>query len=327
MQLNLNNKSSFYFLLFCAVLIFPHCHKYLKSTKKENQHISFKEYKPRKYDKLESSAKLETKHIGKSNLLLSHYDSTNDEHYKILDTLSLEFLKFQNLDSLKLLYNIPVKWVGTINYNIRKPSFVIIHHTAQNSCDQTLMTFTKHRTKVSAHYVICKDGTVYQMLNDYLRAWHAGISKWGDINDLNSTSIGIELDNNGSEPFDSAQINSLLKLLEILKNKYQIPTANFIGHGDIAPIRKNDPSIFFPWEKLGNMGFGLWTTINDSTEIKFVLPKNVALNFFGFDIKDSVAAWRAFKRHFMQDTAASIVTFNDSITLQKLVNKKYSLKE
>ena len=68
--------------------------------------------------------------------------------------------------------------VGTINFNLRKPNYVIIHHTAQNACEQTLKTFTLSKTQVSAHYVICKDGTVHHMLNDYLRAWHGGIAKW-----------------------------------------------------------------------------------------------------------------------------------------------------
>jgi N-acetyl-anhydromuramyl-L-alanine amidase AmpD len=70
-------------------------------------------------------------------------------------------------------------WVGTTNFNMRKPNLVIIHHTAQNSCEQTLKTFTLQRTQVSAHYVICKDGTVHHMLNDYLRAWHGGKRGFG----------------------------------------------------------------------------------------------------------------------------------------------------
>ena len=96
---------------------------------------------------------------------------------------------------------------------------MIIHHTAQNSCLQTLRTFTLPRTQVSAHYVICKDGTVYQMLNDYLRAWHAGVSKWGNVSDINSASIGIELDNNGFEPFTEPQMQNLLVVLDTLKKR------------------------------------------------------------------------------------------------------------
>src|ERR1044071_6170018 len=78
-------------------------------------------------------------------------------------------------------YSFSPTWAGTTNFGLRKPNFVIIHHTAQNSCEQTLQTFTLPRTEVSAHYVICKDGTVHHMLNDYLRAWHGGLSKWGNL--------------------------------------------------------------------------------------------------------------------------------------------------
>src|SRR6185369_16770796 len=119
-------------------------------------------------------------------------------------------------------------WVGTTNFSMRRPNFVVIHHTAQNSCDSTLRTFTLTRTQVSAHYVICRDGTVHHMLNDLLRAHHAGVSKWGNNVDLNSSSIGIEIDNNGFEPFSDAQINSLMELLGRLKRTYNIPTANFM---------------------------------------------------------------------------------------------------
>ncbi len=144
----------------------------------------------------------------------------------------------------------PLFWIGTVNFNLRKPNFVIIHYTAQNSCGQTLKTFSVPPTQVSAHYVICKDGTVHHMLNDYLRAWHASIARWGNVTDVNSSSVGIEIDNNGFEIFTQPQINSLLQLLDTLKTKYSIPAANFIGHSDIAPVRKIDPGVYFH----GNIG-------------------------------------------------------------------------
>ena len=149
-------------------------------------------------------------------------------------------------------------WVGTTNFNLRKPNYVVIHHTAQDSTAQTLKTFTMTKTQVSAHYVIGRDGRVYHMLNDYLRAWHGGVARWGNTTDINSSSIGIELDNNGVEPFAEAQITSLMHILAGLKKAYNIPTANFIGHADIAPSRKNDPSALFPWKRLAANGFGLW---------------------------------------------------------------------
>ncbi|GHU81434.1 MAG: N-acetylmuramoyl-L-alanine amidase [Hydrotalea flava] len=196
----------------------------------------------------------------------------------------------------------PPYFVGTTNFNLRKPNYVIIHHTAQNSCPATLKTFTKPATQVSAHYVICKDGTVYHMLNDYLRAWQAGVSSWGNDKDINSSSIGIELDNNGFEPFDSAQINSLLSLLSRLKQIYHIPTPNFIGHGDIAPTRKNDPNYRFPWQLLAQHGFGNWYDAIITDTIPDAFNTLTALRVIGYNVKDTAAAIIAFKRHFLQDT-------------------------
>ena len=194
------------------------------------------------------------------------------------------------------------EFIGTINFNLRKPNFVIIHHTAQNSCVQTLKTFTMQSTQVSAHYVICKDGTIHHMLNDYMRAWHAGAGKWGNDADINSSSIGIELDNNGFEAFTQDQLNSLLRLLSALKKQYNIPQANFIGHGDIAPTRKNDPNYLFPWKMLADKGFGYW--YNDTTNVQLPSTFNdiQSLRIIGYDVKDTTAAIIAFKRHWLQDT-------------------------
>jgi N-acetylmuramoyl-L-alanine amidase len=212
-------------------------------------------------------------------------------------------------------------WVGTTNFGIRTPNFVIIHHTAQNSCPQTLRTFTLPRTQVSAHYVICKDGTVHHMLNDYLRAWQAGRASWGNDKDINSSSIGIELDNNGFEPFPAAQINSLLTVLDTLKSKYHIPTANFIGHADIAPTRKQDPNVNFPWQLLSQYGYGLW--YDDTTMI--VVPPNFnhlqALRIIGYSIKDTAAAIVAFKRHFETQDSSAIFTEGDNKILYNLMQK------
>jgi N-acetylmuramoyl-L-alanine amidase len=211
-------------------------------------------------------------------------------------------------------------WVGTTNFGMRKPNFVIIHHTAQNSCEQTLKTFTITKSQVSAHYVICKDGTVHHMLNDYLRAFHAGVSKWGNNFDINSSSIGIEIDNNGFEKFTDEQINSLLILLATLKKAYNIPAANFIGHSDIAPTRKVDPNIYFPWKTVAQKGFGLWQDEVLPVPVDSSFNHVQALRIIGYDIKDSTAAIRAFKRHFMQDSTKKI-TEEDRRVLLNLYRK------
>ncbi len=215
----------------------------------------------------------------------------------------------------------PPYWVGTTNFGMRKPNFVIIHHTAQNSCDSTLRTFTLTRTQVSAHYVICRNGIIHHMLNDYLRAWHAGTGKWGNVTDVNSSSIGIELDNNGFEVFSAEQINSLLELLKQLKKSYGIPAANFIGHLDIAPSRKVDPNKYFPWQQLAQKGFGNWY---DTANVKVPENFNVmqSLRVIGYDTRDSVSAVKAFKLHFRQLDANSAVNDDDRKIIYVL-SKKY----
>jgi N-acetylmuramoyl-L-alanine amidase len=212
-------------------------------------------------------------------------------------------------------------WVGTTNFGLRKPAFVIIHHTAQNSCDQTLQTFTLARTQVSAHYLICKDGTVHHMLNDYLRAWHAGLGSWGNDKDINSSSIGIELDNNGFDSFPDVQINSLLTLLDTLKSRYRIPSANFIGHADIAPTRKNDPNVHFPWKLLSQNGYGLWYGDTSQVTISANFNDLQALRIIGYSVKDSLAAIVAFKRHFEMQDSSAIITNNEKKILFDLMKK------
>jgi N-acetylmuramoyl-L-alanine amidase len=250
------------------------------------------------------------------------YGKTNRQHIRQVKLLSKKLTLSPDKQSENQL-PLADKWVGTTNFDLRKPNFVVIHHTAQNSCEQTLKTFTLERTKVSAHYVICKDGTIHHMLNDYMRAWHGGIGSWGNNTDLNSSSIGIEIDNNGFEPFEPAQITSLLQLLAQLKNKYQIPTDHFIGHSDITPRRKVDPNINFPWKTLANSGYGIWFEPDINYQLQSGLSIQQALSLVGYETKDSIAAILAFKRHFRQDSSR-IMTQADSSVLSQLIQAKLS---
>ncbi|WP_433895888.1 N-acetylmuramoyl-L-alanine amidase [Sphingobacterium mizutaii] len=214
-------------------------------------------------------------------------------------------------------------FASAIHFDVRKPSFVMIHHTSQANLAQTIRTFQLAHTKVSSHYVIGRDGRVVQMLNDYLRGWHAGRGKWGSITDMNSVSIGIELDNNGSEPFPDAQINSLLVLLDTLKTKYSIPQKNFIGHADFAPGRKDDPNVFFPWQLLADRGFGIWYNPN----YLMVPPSNFnpidALKLMGYDLTNQDAAIKSFKRKFVKSDLSPVLTDRDRAILYDLYRKYY----
>lgn len=218
------------------------------------------------------------------------------------------------LDSLQQAF-----WIApSPNFNIRQPDLVIIHQTEEQSCAQSLSTLTNpHRAgRVSSHYLICKDGTVFQLVPDAYRAWQAGVSRWGYIRDVNSVSIGIELDNTGQEPFPDAQIHSLLILLKTLQQRYHLDTANFVGHADIAPTRKQDPSVYFPWSRLAAAGFGYW---HDSLLVN--PPPDFhpwdAMRIIGYDLSDTTAAIVAFKRHFIQTDLTPVL---DSFSLRALYN-------
>lgn len=260
-------------------------------------------------------------HVLTTLLIVSLFSSCATNPYAATNKI----YKTQSKELAKTIRQLPVQpsaaeWVGTTNFGLRKPNYVIIHHTAQNSTAQTLKTFTLPRTQVSAHYVIGRDGKVYHMLNDYLRAWHGGASKWGNATDINSSSIGIELDNNGFETFAEPQLASLLVVLAELKKNHSIPVANFLGHSDIAPGRKVDPNANFPWKRLAENGYGLWPdAVLDSVPENFNLP--TALRIIGYDIKNLDAAIHSFKLHFIQTDKKPYLSEYDKQVLYNLYKK------
>ncbi|MFV8369253.1 N-acetylmuramoyl-L-alanine amidase [Flavobacterium sp. LB2R40] len=240
-----------------------------------------------------------------------------------LYTMQLHTYKdtISRMGSTSLENGIKTEWIGTVNFNLRKPNFIIIHHTAQDSLQQTLKTFTRTEAQVSSHYVISENGKVVQMLNDYLRAWHAGNGSWGKNTDINSTSIGIELDNNGSELFSELQINSLLALLTKLKKDYNIPTQNIIGHADIAPTRKKDPSALFPWKILAEKGFGIWPDeFLETAPTDFNIEQG--LRIIGYDTTNLSAAIIAFKLHFIQTEVNDLLDDRTTNTIYSIYKKQ-----
>lgn len=246
------------------------------------------------------------------------YSSTNKSYKKQVKSYARLLAQYPVKDSAGL--NWATDWVGTTNMSMRKPNYVIIHHTAQNSCEQTLKTFTLPRTQVSSHYVICRNGQVYHMLNDWLRSHHAGVGKWGSVTDMNSQSIGIEIDNNGNEPFTDEQMNSLVQLLGRLKRAFNIPQANVIGHADWAPGRKVDPSRHFSWKQLSDNGFGHWF---DTTNVNVPADFNAmqALRIIGYDISKPQAAIQSYKIHWVPQDTTNVITERDRKILFDLVKK------
>ncbi len=191
-------------------------------------------------------------------------------------------------------------WRPSPNFDQRRPNFVILHQTTNATVDKALATLTDPQRKVSAHYLIGRDGGVIQLVDESARAWHAGESRWGGMSDLNSASIGIELDNTGTEPFAEPQIAALLVLLADLRERYKIPAANVLAHGDVAPTRKVDPSRFFPWRRLAAAGFGLWCDAPPATA-PAGFDATLGLRALGYDTTVAAAARAAFRRHFLAD--------------------------
>lgn len=190
-------------------------------------------------------------------------------------------------------------WVPSPNHDMRRPVLIVLHYTNQHSVQESLDTLrTANRGgPVSAHYLVGADGHIYQLVPDQLRAWHAGPGRWGTITDINSASIGIELDNDGSTPFAQPQIDSLIRLLGDLTTRLRIPRTQIVGHQDFAPARKDDPGPLFPWQQLADAGFGLWpqgALIDPPVDFDPWL----ALAAIGYPLDDRAATVRAFRNHF-----------------------------
>lgn len=144
----------------------------------------------------------------------------------------------------------------------RDIKFVIIHYTGMQSEIESIKRLKNPKFKVSCHYLINRKGKIVQMVKDKNIAWHAGKSMWKQFKNLNKNSIGIELVNKGHQfgyqNFSSNQVKSLIKLCKNLKKKYSIKKEDFLGHSDIAPLRKTDPGEKFPWKKLSTHNIGNW---------------------------------------------------------------------
>ena len=189
--------------------------------------------------------------------------------------------------------------------------FIIIHYTGMQSEIESINRLIDKNSKVSCHYLINRKGTITQMVKENKIAWHAGVSKWKNIKNLNKNSIGIELVNKGHffgyENYSNLQINSLIKLCSKLKKKYKIHKENFLGHSDIAPYRKIDPGEKFPWKKLSNYQLGKWYNLKKdeilSVDKKKLFFKNlykIGYRYFkiGKRVKSDKLIIKAFQRRY-----------------------------
>lgn len=173
---------------------------------------------------------------------------------------------------------------------------LVLHYTGMQTAEAALERLTDPAAKVSAHYTIDEDGTVYAHVPEDRRAWHAGQSFWAGRRNVNANSIGIELVNPGHEfgyrAFPDAQIAAVIDLSQGILARHAISPSHVVGHSDVAPARKEDPGELFPWERLAAAGIGLWPQARLGVDAD-------ALIAYGYD-PDVPEDKRilAFQRHF-----------------------------
>ena len=142
------------------------------------------------------------------------------------------------------------------------PELVVLHYTAMPTAEAALDRLCDPASEVSAHYLIAEDGRTWRLVDEAMRAWHAGTGAWAGRGDVNSRSIGIELANAGPAaglpPFPGPQMVALERLLDAVLARWSIPPAGVIAHSDMAPGRKADPGPKLDWRRLARGGRAVW---------------------------------------------------------------------
>jgi N-acetyl-anhydromuramyl-L-alanine amidase AmpD len=231
----------------------------------------------------------------------------------------------------------------TQRFNERRPSILVLHGTQVDWTETNAILRGQTSYEASCHYAISQQGEVVKFLDHSARGWHAGLSYWGGFTDINSLSIGIELecvckDDTFSYPentYSKAQMDALKKLAVDMTTENKIKPHHILAHQDIAPYRKNDPGINFDWEGLASSGLGAWHGLteqkNDAeiTDPKTIDEFRVLLGLYGYDVrpnkdgKDFSSVIRAFQTHFLPWNICGKVTEQSLAAIIILLQKKY----
>ncbi len=181
---------------------------------------------------------------------------------------------------------------------------LLLHYTGMVSATAALARLCDVTAKVSAHYCIDEGGTLYRLVPEAKRAWHAGAASWAGAEDINARSIGIELVNPGHEfgyrPFPEAQMAALIELAESILARHPIPPQRVLGHSDVAPLRKEDPGELFDWARLAAAGIGLWPGDTQPCDPPAAAEakRQLAALGYGYLEESQAAVITAFQRHF-----------------------------
>lgn len=224
----------------------------------------------------------------------------------------------------------PVKDHPSVNFDDRPEGSVIkylIFHYTERDFDESLRLLSGQDPdrKVSSHYMICEAGEIYRLVPEDKRAWHAGLSShWGEDTPINQRSIGIELVNNGQEPFKQAQMEALVDLSRDIVRRHNISPFHILGHSDIAPDRKVDPGEHFDWQWLASQGIGIYPDMTEGPE-PTLLELQHKLKAYGYRLdptghmdQQTEYVLRAFTLHFGKGSWAEIAAKLDWLNSARL---------
>jgi N-acetylmuramoyl-L-alanine amidase len=229
--------------------------------------------------------------------------------------------------------------IGLRNNGLR-PTILIMHYTGMASAPRAIDWLSRPESNVSCHYVIDEQGRITQMVSEALRAWHAGVSYWQGETDINSASIGIEIQNPGHDDgyheFSRAQMRGVRNLARDIMVRHQITPARVLAHSDIAPARKIDPGEKFDWSWLARAGVGHWVepVERNPEDLGFDIGPHTPetrlmqtlLADYGYDTTGSLSFdkalqinVKAFQRHFRPACVDGRIDRSTLATLQALI--------
>jgi len=221
------------------------------------------------------------------------------------------------------------------NFDVRKAAIdlVVLHYTGMKDAETALKRLTDPAPKagdypgpwqapdidpqtalsrVSAHYVVGEDGTVFRIVAEKDRAWHAGLSQWEGRGDVNSRAIGIEIANGGHDyglaPYPDAQIAAVIELVGDILKRNRLTPDRVVGHSDIAPARKDDPGEHFPWARLADAGASIWPDVEPVAKDRVLLKHGDR----GARVHDLHACLAELGYDAPEDTDAASAVFNDA---------------
>ena len=222
----------------------------------------------------------------------------------------------------------------------RKPDMLILHYTGMEDARKACRWLCDPVSKVSCHYLVDEHGAIVQMVDEGMRAWHAGVSSWKDEDDINSRSIGIEIQNPGHAAgypdFPDTQMLAVIALCKDIVARYGVPPARVLAHSDIAPDRKIDPGEKFDWARLHAQGIGHWVKpepvdggpflqLGDQGQPVEALQAMLRLYGYGVEITGlydgpTQVTVRAFQRHFRPARVDGIADSSTVMTLHRLLH-------